>query len=275
MPVEWLWQDRDALPLDDRGLAYGDGLFETVAVTPQGLVLWDAHAQRLLDGCARLGIGLSGAQLNDWWRAIERRWIHDRGPSGHVIKLIVTRGSGGRGYRPPLHSDVRLIASIHPLPAAPQAGVAAQLCRTRLVPEELAGAKTLNRLPQVQAARELRQDSFEGLMLNAQGFVTEGTRTNILFCVDGALMTPPSRDLAVCGVLRDWLLREGGTRGIPVQEGRLAPSRLPACEGLALVSSVLGIVPVHKVDCLRLPSNARIAKIQSLVQSHFGFPSLD
>src|SRR5690606_39630840 len=59
---------------------------------------------------------------------------------------------------------------------------------------------------------------------------------------------------------------------ISVQEGRLAPSRLPACEGLALVSSVLGIVPVHKVDCLRLPSNARIAKIQSLVQSHFGFP---
>ncbi|MFM7275909.1 MAG: aminotransferase class IV, partial [Gammaproteobacteria bacterium] len=138
----------------DRGLAYGDGLFETMRYGPRGIALLPYHLRRLQSGCARLSIGIDPVQVREELDLALAAAIEQQ-PAG-VLKLIVTRGSGGRGYRA---SGVRgptrvLIAS--PLPDHPpgwsREGVSVRYCELRLgASPALAGLKHLNRLEQVIA----------------------------------------------------------------------------------------------------------------------------
>ena len=268
--VRWLWPGAPELLGMDRGLAYGDGLFETLRITASGPVLLVPHLQRLLRGAARLGIPCENDWLVAWWRSAFSRW-QASGRTDGVIKLIWTRGQGGRGYRPPQVPTPVAITSFHEVPALPSASqVEVSLCRTPVSGSALAGLKTLNRLDQVLAAAEVPGHCFEGLMCDELGRPLEGTRSNLMVVADDRLLTPPASRLAVRGVMRDFLLARAETLGLRPMEASLTVSRLQSAQAVLLVNSVFGALAVSKLGCMHLPSNPRVATIRSLLNQEFG-----
>ena len=272
-----VWAEEGGLAANDRGLAYGDGLFETIRMQGQRGALLGRHQRRLLADAERLGITVAHDALSRACRSAAERYASGfseksdahSGTGGWVLKLILSRGPGGRGYRPDSNSCPQLLISAGPLPPLPPAtGVVADIARQRLtVSPQLAGMKTLNRLEQVMAARELTDGVFELIMRDHNDCLVEGTRTNLLVKTTDRWITPPATTLAVDGVMRQWVLDCLRRRGEPVLERslRLADLKVPVCEGLYLLSSVLGAVPVYQLANAHLPVTGGLATICDLL----------
>lgn len=169
----------------DRGLHFGDGIFETLAVfRDQGIRHWPEHYARLAHGCRKLGLSCPEEIL---LQSEIQSLLPDR--ERKIVKLIVTRGSSPRGYRCPKPAAERRILLSCDWPEYPSSweceGVVLRLCRTRLSRNpDLAGIKHCNRLEQVLARREWEDEAAEGLMLDTENHVIEGTMSN-LFLVEG------------------------------------------------------------------------------------------
>ncbi|WP_152206953.1 aminotransferase class IV [Marinobacter changyiensis] len=257
-----IWADQQDIPASDRGLAYGDGVFETIRVQANLPTLRQRHVARLLEGAERLAIPLPTVQLHSVIdEAIERYAC----PDDWVLKLILTRGSGGRGYRPAAVAAPRLIVSAHPMPPMPPSeGVVACISSHQLlVHPRLAGLKSLARLDQVMASQAMPDECFEALMVNGTGHLLEGTRTNILVLFGNVWLMPVVSTLAVEGTMLGQIVALLRNRGEIVCEQAILPTFItqPEFLGLWLMNSVIGIVPVSQVDGTRLPVNARLATI--------------
>ena len=255
----------DTIAVADRGLHYGDGLFETLAVVDGNPCLWERHLSRLRDGCARLAF----PPPDEGRLATEARGL-THGVERGVLKLILPRGEGGRGYRPPCPARPRRILRLGPWPDYPaswqSAGIRVRYCRTRLGHQPLlAGLKHLNRLEQVLARSEWNDpDIAEGLMLDLDGGVVEGTQSNLFALLDGRLVTPPLARCGVAGVVRALVLERAPALGLPVVEERLEPARLETADALFLTSSLIGLWPVRQLagvalDPSRVPATLRAA----------------
>jgi 4-amino-4-deoxychorismate lyase len=177
---------------DDRGLAYGDGVFETMAATGGVVLALDRHLQRMASGCRHLGFE---PPPMDTVRRASAAVVPCTGRC--VIKLLVTRGRGGRGYRPPEAPEPTLRVSCHPWPQhvdlARRQGIVAWRLRYRLGHNPaLAGLKHLNRLDQVLAAAELARhaQAQEGIVCDLEGRPVCGVMSNLFLVRDGALITP-------------------------------------------------------------------------------------
>ena len=259
------WADEGGLPANDRGLAYGDGLFETIRMQgPRGVFL-ARHVNRLVRDAGRLGIVVSGSEIHQVCVQAAARLAAGFDDAGWVLKLTLTRGAGGRGYRPDAGVTPNLMVSGGALPAAADAeGVVVDFSRVPLTVNPLfAGIKTLNRLEQVMAARELDGQVFEVLMSNSSGHLVEGTRTNLLLKTRQGWLTPPGSSLAVSGIMREWLLERLRERGETVEERALTTEDIlgPDCLGLFLLNSVLGVVPVRILADHDLPVDSGLATI--------------
>lgn len=242
-----IWQGERpvaAVAPDDRGLTYGDGLFETLRVVAGRPVLADGHWQRLSRGCALLDIPMA-----PFWRQALDEFL--RGRADGVVRLQVTRGPGGRGYLPPVQVEPTFILSWHPAPVWPAAhaeqGIRLGDCDIRLAAQPvLAGIKHGNRLEQVLARRELARqpDCAEALLREADGHLVEGVFSNLFLVRDGLLLTPDLSRCGIRGVLRDALLAAASEAGLPVAVRVLGEADLCAADEIFMANSVFGIWPV-------------------------------
>ncbi|HLF09724.1 MAG TPA: aminodeoxychorismate lyase [Gammaproteobacteria bacterium] len=233
----------------DRGLAYGDGLFETMAAA-NGRIRWlDYHLQRLEHGCRRLSIPPLDSQ------EIRREIINHCPRDGRcVVKLIVTRGSGARGYPPPVSAQPTRILSISSWPDYPSAnytdGIELRTLQLRLGENPaLAGLKHLCRLEQVLAQLELRgSDAEEGLLLDSSGYVVGGIASN-LFAIRGSeLATPKLTRCGVRGVMRRVVLESATQLELAVAERDLTIAAVQQADEIFVTNSLFGIWPVAQLD---------------------------
>ena len=249
--MRWLSATRgDRLALDDRGLAYGDGLFETIAVLRGEPRLLDAHLDRLARGCTALGI--TGVNRLDTARRI-RALAATRDDEGW-IKLIVTRGSGGRGYAVPGRTEPVGVLSTGPLAPMPTQW-RARLCATRL-PDAgaLAGIKHLNRLPQVLARMELADDEHEGLMCDAGGDVACGIMSNVFVVIGQRVLTPSLARAGVAGVMRRFVCDT-----VDVTKTRITTGALARAGELFVTNALRGVVSLTRVGTRELPAPTPVA----------------
>ena len=238
-----------SLPASDRGLLYGDGLFETLALDHGKPLLWNRHLQRLTEGCRRLRLPIPDAKL----LSDEIAQIADP-HSRSVIKIILTRGSSSRGYRIGNSSTVTRIVQRLPWPLDSTTfsteGVTVRWCQTRLARQPLlAGIKHLNRLEQVLARAEWQDEYTEGLMHDTHGLVIEGTRTN-LFLVqgDGTLVTPDLSQSGVAGVMRAQILELAASAGLTCKEQAVTTDMVDSARECFLTNSLIGIWPIRQIE---------------------------
>ncbi|UTW08379.1 aminodeoxychorismate lyase [Pseudomonas benzenivorans] len=235
----------EQLSVKDRGLAYGDGLFETIAVREGAPTLLDRHLARLADGCARLCLPFDAPLLRGELQAFSRQLGEG------VVKLILTRGDGLRGYAPPQPTMVRRILQGSPKPTYPtqhaELGVRLFPCTTRLAEQPLlAGMKHLNRLEQVLARSEWQDSEHaEGLMQDGAGRVIEGVFSNLFLVKGGALLTPDLSRCGVAGVMRAELLAQAETLGVSCEVGDFGLDALLDADEVFLCNSLYGVWPVR------------------------------
>lgn len=255
----------DAIPAGDRGLAYGDGLFETMRVHRGSVWWWDAHWRRLASGAERLRLELPRRALVDAQVAALCGDVDDA-----VLKLILTRGSGGRGYAPPTDGAPLWVLSCHPAPPSPRAGgLHVRWCTTRLaIQPALGGLKHCNRLEQVLARGEWSApDVDDGLMRSTEGDVVCATAANLFVLRAGRWCTPPVDRCGVAGVCREWMLQATGA-----EQSRLSVSVVEAAEALVLCNAVRGILPVARLGNRAWPPQAEVRALrQRLAAAHPAF----
>jgi 4-amino-4-deoxychorismate lyase len=256
----------DSVAVKDRGLAYGDGLFETVLVKAGQPVLFPRHLQRLTLGAQRLALNVDLALVEQECR----RFAAHLGEG--VMKLIVTRGDGVRGYAPASDALPRRILQGGPLPAYPEShaeqGIKLFACQTRLAEQPLlAGLKHLNRLEQVLARGEWQSAEYaEGLMRDVSGRIVEAVYSNLFMVKAGVLLTPHLRRCGVAGVMRAEILALAERENMPARELDLQMSDLQKADEVFVCNSVYGIWPVRGVEHLNWPVGPLTRKLQHLVR---------
>lgn len=249
---------------DDRGLAYGDGVFRTLAMRNGIAEQWPLHFAKMAADCRALGI--EPPRESDLRQDLERIAATC---SDCALRITVTRGSGGRGYASASAPVTRRMVAASPLPDYPQSwqvhGVVARYCLVRLaVQPRLAGIKHLNRLENVLARAEWTDlDIAEGLLLDTDDNVIEGTRSN-LFLVEGqGLVTPDLTRCGVAGVTRDRVIAAAARQGVSCRIERISTARLEAAQEIFLVNSLIGVWPVAVLGERRwtdLAMGARVRK---------------
>jgi 4-amino-4-deoxychorismate lyase len=260
-------QFNESVPVQDRGLHYGDGLFETLAVNGRQPLCWDKHYARLKKGCARLGMECPpSAELF----AEALQLCNDSGKS--VLKIILTRGQGGRGYRPPEKTNpLTRIMGTYPWPGHPPecitAGIKTRLCNTRLARHpQLAGIKHLNRLEQVLARSEWDDpDIAEGLMLDTNDNVIEGTMSNLFILNGSLLLTPDITECGIEGIIRQCVLELAADINLETSIATLTEQDLFAADEIFLCNSIIGIWPVRQLENHKFKPGPRTKKIREIL----------
>ena len=238
----------DMVSVHDRGLLYGDGVFETVAIKNGHLQFFDKHLQRLQKGCDALLMTRLDSDLI-------RKEVQSlcKGSIKKALKIIITRGEGERGYMIPDKQQPTRIIELNPFPEYPpeydKDGVNVMLCQHRLgINLALAGIKHLNRLEQILGRNELKNLGFtEGLMMDVDDQVVEGTMTNLFSVKAGKLFTPDLSRCGVAGVMREVVLELAEKNQIPCFIGNMTVTELLTSDEVFLTNSLAGIWAVKQI----------------------------
>ncbi len=240
----------ETLPLSDRAIQFGDGVFRTIRMQAGRLAFWARHYRKLAADCTALGIPAPDEKT---LLAEIRLLVQDAGWQDAAVKLIVTRGESVRGYAIPDGIQPNRIVQIAPLPRYPEHlyrdGAMVRLCETRAAWQPaLAGIKHLNRLENVLARREWHDPGIlEGLMLDRDGHVVEGVMSNILAGFDGELHTPLLDCSGVAGVMREVALEAARRIGWRVAERPIPYPELLSAQRVWICNSLLGMMPVSRL----------------------------
>ena len=209
--------------------------------------LWQLHRRRLARDCEKLSLSVD-------FDALEREIaaICNRLPPLGVLKIILTRGEGPRGYRPSCNHSVRILQTtpFTPYPDSYRTrGVEVTLCRLRLADmPALAGTKHLNRIEQVLARSEWNDEYQEGLMQDRRGYVIEGTMSNVFIVEGNRLSTPLLDRCGVAGVMREHIISNAGDNGFSVHETKISLDDLYEARNVFLCNSLIGAWPVACID---------------------------
>ena len=255
----------ESVSVFDRGFQYGDGIFETLAVANGEPLLWNLHMRRFFRGASRLGIVAPAEEL----------LRHEagqvcRGTGRGVLKIILTRGGSGRGYAPSTDAVPTRTVGLLPWPDYPAGyradGVSAQFCHTLITRHNiLAGLKHLNRLEQVLARAELKNGYAEGLMLDENGHVIEGTMTNLFIASRGALKTPDLSRSGVEGVMRGLVLERAASLSLDCRVAALKREDILDADEVFLTNSLIGVWPVQRLEAREYAVGRITRRIQDAI----------
>lgn len=241
----------DKISILDRGLQYGDGVFETIAYRNGKAEFLEQHLTRLFNSCALLAIDFKQhdelrAELNTVYQHLKKQQA--------VIKITVTRGEGNRGYFSDNKALPTRIIATFPYPEHPKQhqseGVILRFCEQRLsINSRLAGIKHLNRLEQVLARNEWDDpDIAEGIMSDDEQNVIEGTMSNIFIVKSDKLYTPVVTRAGIAGVVRGQVIQLATRSGMSVQEQVISRKALAEADEVFICNSIIGIWPVAAIS---------------------------
>jgi 4-amino-4-deoxychorismate lyase len=257
-------EESDHITINDRGFQYGDGLFETIAVIKGRPIFFEQHLQRLTAGCSKLNIPKPDLNL----LADEVYFVCNHAKQA-VLKIIITRGAGGRGYRQPDVVEPTRVISLYPFPDYPAAyaelGIKLRFCDTRLgLNPALAGIKHLNRLEQIMARTEWDDPGIqEGIMLDINNHVIEGTMTNLFYAKGNEIFTASLNAAGVAGVTRAIIKNLIAEHDLSLIEHEFDREALLSADEIFVCNSIIGIWPVKQIGNLQFAVGNLTKQIQA------------
>ncbi|HVO27074.1 MAG TPA: aminotransferase class IV [Candidatus Margulisiibacteriota bacterium] len=240
---------RAQISVFDRGLLYGDGLFETLRAYRGRPFLLPEHLARLHASADFLGLPVP---QRPWRRDIEALLKRNRLVATDAwVRITITRGTGVHGLMPPRRprpTAIVMAGGLDPAIARAQRWGA----RVALLPFArhgfLAEHKVLSYLPGVLGkVMAARHEAFEGLFVNADGYITEGTTTNVFAWRGQRLVTPPVEGL-LAGITRRTIIELAVGDGLRVVEHPVTPEDLLDAGEAFLTSSLAEVVAITAVD---------------------------
>lgn len=231
----------------DRGLLYGQSVFETIAVSHSKACLLDLHLKRLLHGADALNIPIC---IDEVMADIDLALAHAK-LSRAVLRLSISMGEGGRGYLDPINAAPTRIVSLHAYPTHEEAywseGINLGVAGIRLSHQPaLAGLKHGNRLEQIIARSQWQADWQEALLLDQNDNVVEATQSNVFIVKDGTVSTPKLESAGVAGVAREYIISQLDNLGMRFESVSLSVNQIEAADAVFLSNSVIGIWPVKQ-----------------------------
>ncbi len=256
------------ISVEDRGLLYGDGLFETILCESGNPILFDEHMQRLQFGCSRLNF--SSPDVDCIFSEVQKVSQNQH----CIVKVLVTRGVRERGYQYDAYEDT--YTRIVYRGATPKIsedfyrhGIRLFLCKHKLPEnEKLAGIKHLNRLDQVIARSEWTEGYEEGITLSNHNNVIEGTMSNIFIETRGGWITPMLNRCGVRGVLRDFIITHADEVSIKCVESDISLQELKNADSIFVCNSVIGVWPVTSFEAGSYPISERINKLMRYLHTN-------
>ncbi|MCW8864484.1 MAG: aminodeoxychorismate lyase [Colwellia sp.] len=254
--------------IDNRGLAYGDGIFTTAKIVNGQVQYLSAHVKRLLLGCEKLLITPpKQAELTKQLVNVAKEY------SLAVLKVIITAKSGGRGYARSKDNGHDLLIMVHDYPAhydeKATTGVQLAISQHQLgLNPMLAGLKHLNRLEQVLLRDELSNRTEDDLLVtNLNGEVIEATSANVFFIINGKLYTPDLSQSGVKGLMRQAILQRYPETSVK----SLSLDEIVKAEEIFICNCVMGIMPVATFNGKALTTtraNGLRSEMEKAVISH-------
>ncbi len=256
------------ISLFDRGLLYGDGLFETLRAYAGRPFLLDQHLQRLMDSAKALGIPARIDRSS--FRRLLARLIAANGFADRdcAIRVILTRGPAKPGLLPPLGCVPTLAAMAIPLEKGlarmQKDGIEAVFFDLRTWPTRtIGGHKTLDYLPAVVArAYAKSRGAREAIYVRGAGEVLEGATSNVFAVLNGALVTPPPLGI-LPGITRKLVLELARGLKIAVRVRRLTRAELLRSREVFITASTVEIVPVSNLEGRRLQAGEVTRALQA------------
>jgi branched-chain amino acid aminotransferase len=258
----------------DRGLLYGDGLFETLRVRDARPLRWQPHFERLERGADFLRI--TPPQSTEQLHVAALRLIELNQAPTAMLRLTLTRGVGPRGYSSAQAQHPTLLMTLHPAPPV-DANTPRQwrlvTSRIRIPPDDpLTRFKTCNRLPYVLARQDAEIAQVDdALMLNTRDQIAETAAANVFWLRHGCLGTTPVDSGALPGITRATVLRLARDLGLATQESAAVPADLFRADAVFLTVTSLGIIEVVELD--RRPL-ARSPMVPRLHAAYWGWPEV-
>jgi branched-chain amino acid aminotransferase len=237
------------VPVNDRGFMYGDGLFETLRVCGGRPFRLARHLERLMRGADFLKIKcpFTAQELQDFaGQLVEQNQMPEA-----ILRLMLTRGPGERGYTPRADGRPTVVMTLHPAPPLEQPVSWRLITSSYRLPaaDPLTSFKTLNKLPQVMARGEaVERGADEALLLNTDGEVAETTSGNLFWAEQDNVCTVPAGRGVLPGITRAVVLEICQALGITTSQRVIKPDALRHAAGLFITQSGLGIVPVTALD---------------------------
>ena len=260
------WLDGELMPTDkakisvlDHGLLYGDGVFEGVRFYKRQAFRLKEHLQRLQDSATAICLTLpySRSQLESAIDEVIQAFTADEG----YLRLVVTRGKGPLGINPAQckQATAFIIAEQTDFVSTKlkQQGAKLIIASTRRLPADGLDPriKSLNYLNHILARMEANQaGADEAILLNAQGYVAEGSTDNIFIIKNGCIFTPPVSDGALQGITRELVIELAGKINVPYEIKTLAPYDLYTADECFLSGTAMELIPVRDVDGRKLVS---------------------
>jgi 4-amino-4-deoxychorismate lyase len=266
-------QPGDKISVHDRGLLYGQSLFETIAIADGKACLVAEHLQRLQSSAQTLGLPVELDLVADDINTLAS------GQQKAVIRVTLTMGAGGRGYLNPSDPQPQRIASLHEFPQHPienwREGINLGLSSIRLgLQPALAGLKHGNRLEQILARSQWPDNCSEALLLDQSGNVVEATQSNIFIIKNNILSTPNLELAGVAGVMRGFVLANANKVGVQAELVSLSLSDIEQADAVFLCNSVIGLWPVKQFQEQQYSDFALSNNLLKLMIDHGAIPNI-
>ncbi len=249
---QFVKKDQALISVFDHGFLYGAGVFETLRAYGKRIFLLDRHLARLHRSCDL--IGLIPSIPEEKLASLLAEILHRNNLVDALLRLTISRGAGTTGLDSPSNGQPTTVIFARPLPNFPpdlwNHGVRLVVVGIRrnlpsALPPEI---KSLNYLNNILAKQEATQaQAFDGLMLNAHGYLAECTTSNVFFIKSERLYTPAFECGILPGLTREVVIQFAGELGLSVEEGNYYPEQLAQADECFITNTGLEIMPVREL----------------------------
>lgn len=251
----------------DRGLYFGDGVYEVLRSYNGKLFVLDEHLERFKNSLA--GIEISGVDVNEIRGRVRKAFDAAKIPDAKIY-FHVTRGSALREHNPQLNIKPNFFLTVSDVGDSSKSKTKGISVST--YPDlrwKKCSIKSLNLLPNVLAKMDAaKKGCDEAILVDEQGLITEGSSSAFFACINGSIHTAPTTANILPSITRKYIIKAAGLLGIPVAEKSITPQQAKNADELFLGVTTKDIVPVVKFDD-SIISNARPGPITKKLISEF------